>query len=219
MLALTLFRDMLLATVPYDTHAYTTDWCLTTRFLLVSHACAGLAVYRAIGRLYPKIGAFAAGLFAGCLLIASALTLGTLWWETRDISGQEFLLRSTFLLWRWVDGITAGALALAVVFLARFPRPLKRMPSNLTWHAALLAAYFASSSLLYLCENLTPLGQSVTLERIDFTLVAVLYSAWTLALSRAGETSEPWPQLDPAIVLMAEQSNHRALAAYGWLAK
>ena len=153
MLAFTLFRDIVLATVPYDTHAYTTDWCLTTRFLLVSHACAGLAVYRAIGRLYPKIGAFAAGLFAGCLLIASALTLGTLWWETRDISGREFLLRSTFLLWRWVDGITAGALVLAVVFLTRFPRPLRRMPSNLTWHAALLAAYFASSSLLYLFER------------------------------------------------------------------
>jgi hypothetical protein len=190
-------RDIALSRIPYESHAYTVAWEASLPLTLGSHALAAVAAYAAIADLYPKIGHFAVWLFVSCLALAALCCCGTLPWELNRIGGNQAFVRSLFLLWRWVDGLAAGGLVLASAFLFRFPRPLKRMPSNLLWHTALLAGYFSAYSFAALAENLMPMGAAAWIERAQFAMVALLYAAWTLALSRQGEESAAWEPLAP----------------------
>lgn len=201
LLLVSILRDITLSRITYDSHTYAVAWEAFLPALLLSHAWAAFAAYRAVVNLYPHIGRFAVWLFAGALLVAALLCLGTLPWELRRIDGDanELLIRSMFLLYRWVDGLAAGGLILACGFLRLFPRPLKRMPANLALHTVLLAAYFGAGCLLFFAENLSTLGAVPWLERAHFGFVALLYARWTLKLSAEGEEQEPWPGLLPVV--------------------
>jgi hypothetical protein len=112
-----------------------------------------------------------------------------------------------FPLYRWVDGLAAGALILTCGFLAAFPRPMRLMSSNLIRHTVLLTLYFSAAAILFLAENLTRLGTAVWLERSHFILIALLYSAWIVGLSKQGEASETWPDLAPEVQNLINERN------------
>ena len=200
LLAAALLRDSLLAVIPYDSHAYTVAWEATLPFLLAAHCFASSSAYRSVAGLYPKIGRFAVWLFTASLAIAAVCCFATLPWEAARIGGNEALLRSLFLLHRWIDGLAAGGLVFACLLLSRFPAPLRRMPANLTRHIQLLACYFAIYSAVCLVENLAPIGAAVWMERATFCIVAILYGGWTFGLSAAGERVDRWPEMPPEVL-------------------
>ena len=199
MLATSLARDIALYKIPYTSHAYAVAWEATLPLLLTTHAYAAVSGYRAIAQLYPKIGRFAVRLFVACLVIAALACCGTLPWEITRVGGNQAFIRAMFLLYRGIDGLAAGALILACGFFRHFPKPMKQMPSNLMRHTGLLASYFATSCMLFLVENLAPLGATVVLERLHFALVGIIYATWTFGLSVKGEESEPWEMLPAGV--------------------
>lgn len=180
----------------YDTHAYTVAWEWSLPVLLAAQIWAGFDALKAVTRLYPKIGKFAVKLFLVCLAITATVCCFGLPLELHRLTGQEAALRTLFLLQRWVDSSIAGTLVLVAGFFVRFPAPLKQPPRNLVLHIAFLSAYFCSYALLFFAENLAPLGAIASIERSQFIVVVLLYAAWAICLSKRGQTSEPWPQLD-----------------------
>jgi hypothetical protein len=197
-LVIGILRDLILLRPNYQTHAYTVLWESTLPMLLFGQVIAGLATYQAIAELYPKIGRFAVRLFAACLLVACLGCLAFLPLEMRRIGAEEAQLRVLFLIQRWVASILVGGLLLAVVFLSRYPAPLKRMPRNISVHTACIAAYFAAYAILYELENL------------QLATLCGIYVVWIVGLSQKGEVREPWPELDPAVKMLLDRRYHRA---------
>ena len=200
MLGAVVTRDALLSIPAYDTHAYAVLWELSLPFLLAAQLWAGYDTLRAVARLYPKIGKFAIRLFLTCLAVTVAVCCLTVPFELHLLQGGEKLLRALFLLNRSVDSWIAGTLILVSLFFARSPAPEKQPPRNLVLHTVLLSIYFGTYAVLFLAENLAPLGALAALERTQFFVVAVLYASWAISLSRGGEKSEPWPQLDVIVL-------------------
>lgn len=204
MLAVGLGRDLALLLPHYGTHGYALAWEITLPVLMVAQACAAVSLYRAITDLYPRIGRFAVYLFGGALLLTAIVCIGLLPWELTRMREREAILRLAILLQRWIASEIAGGLLLAVLFLARFPRPAKRLPRNLVLHAVWLATYFAATAALMLFENLAPLGAHVVLEQLELALVIVLYGLWAACLSAAGQASEPWTAIAPEVTTLVE---------------
>jgi len=196
MLGVVLVRDGIVSIPAYDTHAYAVAWAWTLPALLAAQVWAGLDTLQAVARLYPKIGRFAVRLFLACLAITVAVCCLGLPFELHRLRDEDATLRALFLLHRLVDSWIAGTLILVAVFFARFPAPLKQPPRNLVLHTILLSLYFAGYAGLFFVENLAPLGSAVFFERLQFVLIIVLYSAWAAGLSKDGQTSEPWPEID-----------------------
>ncbi|HEY3936533.1 MAG TPA: hypothetical protein VGL97_03845 [Bryobacteraceae bacterium] len=196
MLAVVLLRDAILSVPGYDTHAYTAVWEWTLPAVLLAQIWVGLDTLKAVARLYPKIGKFAVRLFLVCLAITVTVCCVGLPFELHRVQGQEALLRVLFLLHRSVDSWIAGTLILVSAFFACFPAPLKQPPRNLVLHTTLLSLYFGGYAILFFAENLAPLGAMAVLEHLQFILVVLLYAAWTIFLSKRGQATEPWPQLD-----------------------
>jgi hypothetical protein len=207
MLVIVLARDIVLSVPHYKTHAYAVVWEWTLPALLIAQAWASLDTLRAVARLYPKIGKLAARIFLSCLGITVIVCCLTLPFELHRVAGGEALLRSLFLLQRCVDGWIAGTLILVAAFFARFPAPSNRPARNLVLHTVLLSIYFGGYAVLFVAENLAPLGAVVTLERIQFVLVVFLYAIWATCLSRNGEQTEPWPQVDVILLKAVAQGN------------
>lgn len=203
MLCVVLVRDMALSIPHFQTHTYAVIWELSLPPLLLAQLWAGLDTLRAVARLYPKIGKFAVRIFLSCLVATVALCCLSLPFELHRLAGQETLLRSLFLLHRCVDGWIAGTLILVAVFFARFPAPSKQPPHNLVIHTVLLSAYFSGYAVLFVAENLAPLGAAATVERSQFGLVVALYVIWAISLSKKGERSQPWPQIDVILLKKA----------------
>ena len=200
MLGVVLARDVIVSIPPYDTPAYTLAWAWTLPILLAAQVWAGLDTLRAVARLYPKIGNFAVRLFLACLAITIFVCCVGLPFELDRLGREEAALRSLFLLHRWADSCIAGTLILVAVFFARFPAPLKQPPRNLVMHTMLLSAYFSGYAVLFFAENLASLGAIRVVEHLQFALVVVLYALWTMGLSKRGETSQPWPEIDVMVL-------------------
>lgn len=196
MLAVAVLRDFVLFTAPYTSHRYTMLWELTLPALLAAQIWAGYDTLRAVAALYPKLGTFAVRVFLACLAITIVGCCLGLPFELRRIAGHETLLRSLFVLQRWVDSWIAGTLVLVAFFFARFPAPVKQPPRNLVIHTVLLAAYFAGYSILFFAENLRPLGSAEMAERLQAYLISALYLVWAITLSSKGQNSGSWPQVD-----------------------
>lgn len=200
MLGIVLLRDGVVSIPSYNTHAYAVAWGWTLPVLLVAQVWAGADTLRAVARLYPKIGRFALRLFVVCLTITVVVCCLGLPFELHRLKGDEAVLRTLFLLHRSVDSWIAGTLALVAVFFARFPAPMKQPPRNLVVHTILLTLYFGGYAALFFVENLASLGAVVLAERLQFGLVVALYSAWAICLSKRGQTSEPWPDIDVVVL-------------------
>ncbi len=200
MLGVVLVRDGVMSIPRYNTHAYTVAWEWSLPILLAAQIWAGLDTLKAVARLYPKIGNFAVRLFLLCLAITAVVCCLGLPLELHRLKGQEALLRTLFLLQRSVDSWMAGTLILVAVFFARFPAPLKQPPRNLVLHSILLSAYFSGYGLLFFAENLAPLGGISFFEHLQIVLLVLLYAVWATCLSRRGETSEPWPEVDVVVL-------------------
>lgn len=200
MLSMVLARDIVVSIPKYDTQAYILAWEWTLFPLLAAQVWAGLDNLRAVAGLYPAIGGFAVRLYLSCLAISAAVCSLTLPFELRDISGGATFLRSLFLLQRCVDSWIAGTLLLVSVYLVRFPAPALKPPRNLVLNTVLLTIYFGGYAVLFMLENLAPLGGAAIAEQAQFVLVILVYAAWTAGLSKAGQRSEPWPQIDVVLV-------------------
>jgi hypothetical protein len=200
MLGVVLVRDAVVSIPSYDTHAYAVAWAWTLPALLAAQVWAGLDTLKAVARLYPKIGRFAVRLFLTCLAVTVVVCCLGLPFELHRLRGEEAPLRALFLLHRSVDSWIAGTLVLVAVFFARFPAPLKRPPRNLVLHTILLSLYFGGYALLFFAENLASLGSVVFVERLQFALIIILYSVWAMCLSKNGEISEPWPEIDVMVL-------------------
>ncbi len=196
MLGAVVVRDVALSIPRYDSHAYVLAWEWSLPPLMAVQAWTGLDTLRSVARLYPTIGKFAVRLFLVCLAITVAGCCLGLPFELHRMAGQEELLRMLFLLQRWVDSWIAGTLILVAVFFVHFPAPLKRPPRNLVIHTVLLSLYFSGYAVLFFAENLAPLGGVQTMERVQFSLVVLLYAFWASCLSAKGQNSEPWPKID-----------------------
>lgn len=196
MLGVVVVRDVLLSIPHFKTHAYAATWEWSLPALLVAQMWAGLDTLRAVARLYPEIGKLAVRIFLSCLATTITICCLSLPFELHHLAGEETLLRSLFLLHRCVDGWIAGTLILVAAFFARFPAPVKQPPRNLVIHTVLLSVYFSGYAVLFIAENLAPLGAVASVERIQLLLVVVLYTIWAICLSKKGERSEPWPQID-----------------------
>ncbi len=207
MLGIVLVRDAVLSIPGYSTHGYAVAWEWTLPPLLAAQVWAGLDTLKAVARLYPKIGTFAVRLFLACLSITTTICCLGLPFEMHRLTGAEVVLRTLFLAQRWVDGSIAGTLILVAIFFARFPAPLKRPPRNLVIHTILLSLYFSGYAVLFFAENLAPLGAVALLEQLQFVLIVLLYGLWAICLSRSGEQTEPWPQLDIIMLKPAAQSD------------
>jgi hypothetical protein len=200
MLGVVLVRDGVVSIPSYNTHAYAMAWAWTLPALLAAQVWAGLHTLKAVARLYPKIGRFAVRLFLACLAITVGVCCLGLPFELHRLRGEEAALRALFLLHRCVDSWIAGTLVLVAVFFARFPAPLKQPPRNLVVHTILLSLYFGGYAALFFVENLASLGSVVIAERLESILIVGLYSAWAMCLSKKGETSEPWPEIDVMVL-------------------
>jgi hypothetical protein len=200
MLGVVLVRDGVVSIPAYDTHAYAVAWAWTLPVLLAAQLWAGLDTLRAVARLYPKIGRFAVRLFLTCLAITVVVCCLGLPFELHRLRDEEAALRALFLLHRSVDSWIAGTLILVAVFFARFPAPLKQPPRNLVLHTILLSLYFGGYAALFFTENLTSLGSALLVERLQFALVVALYAVWAAGLSKDGETSEAWPEIDVVVL-------------------
>ncbi|HEY3940002.1 MAG TPA: hypothetical protein VGL97_21420 [Bryobacteraceae bacterium] len=211
MLAVSLLRDTWLLMIPFDSHRYALMWSYTLIVLLAAQAWAAISTCRAISALYPRLGRFGTWLFGGCLALAALLCCAGLPVELLRISGSETFVRSMFLAYRWNAGLIAGALLLATAYLGIFPPPAKRLPRNLAGHMWLLAAYFSSNTILYLCENLFPLGGAVLMERLHWIVACALYLTWAVRLPAAGNQTEARPVLDPALGRFVTERNRNAL--------
>jgi hypothetical protein len=219
MLLVGIARDGILHLTPYDTHQYALAWEITLAPLLLTHVWAALATYRRLAGLYPKIGSFATWLFAACVAVAVILCCTLTPFETPRIAGNELILRTMFLLHRWVDTLCAGALLLAVLFLSRLPSPMKHPPRNVLLHTCFLSAYFGIYALTYFAENLAPLGAAVWIERAQLVMVCMLYGGWAYSLSAAGEEGESWPGIDPLLAKYIQGRYYAALSRLRWAAR
>jgi hypothetical protein len=208
MLGVVLVRDVVLSVPSYDSHAYTLVWEWTLPAILVAQVWVGLDTLKAVARLYPKIGNFAIRLFSVCLAITVAICCLGLPFELHRLQGSESLLRTLFLLHRSVDSWIAGTLILVAIFFARFPAPLKQPPRNLVLHTTLLSLYFGGYAILFFAENLAPLGAVAFLEHLQFIVIALLYAVWAACLSKRGEATEPWPQIDVMVFRPAPRPSH-----------
>ncbi len=186
-------RDLLLASVPLYSMKYTWIWEATLPAIFITQAVSGVACYRAITRLYPQIGSFATKLFAVAILVTALISLSGLPHELAQLRTAPVFL-SLLICYRLVDTLLAGGLVLAVAFLAYFPSPLRKLPSNIIRHTVLLAAYFS----VYAIANLMPLAQQRLIDEIRMAVICALYLAWAVGLSAAGEVAEAWPALDEA---------------------
>jgi hypothetical protein len=207
MLGVVLMRDGIVSIPEYNTHAYAVVWAWTLPVLLTAQVWAGLDTLKAVARLYPKIGRFAVRLFLTCLAITVAVCCLGLPFELHRLSDEDAALRALFLLHRSVDSWIAGTLILVAVFFARFPAPLKQPPRNLVLHTILLSLYFSGYAALFFAENLMSLGSAVLVERLQFILVVALYAVWAAGLSKSGENSEPWPEIDVLVLRTLAQEH------------
>ena len=215
MLSVGLLRDVILL-VPsdYHSHSYALAWGITLPVLLLAQAAAAVSTYAAIANLYTNIGRFAVRLFEGSLIVTAVCCCAGLPFELRHMTGDELWIRSLFLLDRWISSLIAGGLILAVAYLARFPRPLKVMPSNLILHTTLLCVYFGSYSIVPFVLNLVPLGEALWVQAALLATVLALYALWALRLSTAGERTELWPEMD-ARTLERIEARQRAVLEFG----
>lgn len=212
MLAAGLIRDLVLLLVPFASHGYAIAWEATLLPVLAAQSWAAILVLRSIARLYPKISSFAAHLSWIFLGVTAVACCSGLYFETRLLSGGEILLRTCFLLDRWVHSLLAGTLILTMLFFARFPSPVRKRPRNLLNHAVLLSLYFSAYAIYFIAENLAPLGRIAIFEQIKSAFVIALYAVWVCVLSSAGQEIQPWPELDPALLDSVEERNQTALA-------
>ncbi len=206
MLLIVLLRDLLLLIPRYYTHAYAVLWECSLPTLLAAQIWAALDTLRAVARLYPKMGNFVIRIFFVCLLITVIVCCVSLPFELRRLTGDEAVLRTFFLVHRCVDGWIGGTLILLALFFARSPAPLNQPPHNLVLHTVLLSIYFSGYGILFAAENLARLGSVAILERIQVMLVLLLYGAWAVGLSKSGEKSEAWPQLEIIVLETAKPS-------------
>lgn len=219
MLVVGIARDVVLMNAPFESRLYSQLWAATLPLALVSQAVAALGTYAAIARLYPKLGRFGVGVFLGALVLTAVASCIVVPFETRRMTGGETMLRTLFALDRWIHTLIAGALLLAVAFLARYPRPLKRMPRNLVVHTWLLSAFFSVYAVLPFVLNLVPLGGAPAAQAIASLLVLAICVGWIFGLSAEGEATEPWPAVDEGIGALIERRNERALQLGEELAK
>ena len=212
MLTAGLIRDFILLLPPYASHLYAITWEATLIPMLAAQSWAAILVLRSIAALYPKISSFAARLFATFFGATAVACCSGLYFETRFLAGNELLLRSCFLLDRWVHSLLAGTLILTMLFFAYFPSPVRKRPRNLLGHTLLLTLYFSTYAIYFIAENLAPLGNMTALEHVKSAFVIALYVAWLCAISPAGKEVEPWPTVEPALIAALEQKNKNALA-------
>lgn len=215
MLVVIVLRDITLAIPPYRSHTYPLLWALTLAPLLAAQVWAGWATLRAVARLYPKIGNFAVRLFVACLITTILICCLGLPFELHRMTGQERLLRELFLLHRSIDSWIAGTLILVAAFFLRFPAPLKQPPRNLVVHTILLSLYFSGYAVLFFAENLAPLGAAAIVERLQFSLVVLLYGVWAIAFSAKGQESEPWPTIEVIVLEKLGEAKQAVAQAAG----
>ena len=212
MLAVGFVRDLiLLLPSHYSSHSYALAWGLTLPVLLLAQAAAAISTYAAIASLYAKIGSFAVRLFQSAFVVSAVCCCAGLPFETRRMVGGELWVRSFFLLDRWINTLLIGGLVLAIFYLARFPRPLKRLPSNLVLHTTLLCSYFGLYSIVPFVLNLVPIGAALWVQVALLAAVLALYATWAVRLSAGGENREPWPELDERTLRQIEARNRAIL--------
>jgi hypothetical protein len=187
-------------------------WEATLLPVLAAQIWATVLTLDSVSRLYPKISGFAAELFFVFAALSAISCCAGLYFETRLLTGSEAILRSFFLLDRWVHTLLAGTLVLTMIFFACFPSPVRKRPANLFRHTLLLSLYFSAYALYFLSENLAPLGDLRALDYTKSALVISLYIAWTCLLSPAGERKEEWPGIELNVLQAIEQQNQNALA-------
>lgn len=219
MLTVGLARNLIMLVPPYNTHAYAVAWEWSAVPLLAAQCWAALDALTSIARLYPKLGRFAIWLFAASVGFSAVFCCAGLPFETSRLRGTEATLRSLFLLHRWINSVSAGSLFFAVLLLARFPIPVRRLPRNLVCHVGLLTAYFTSYGILYFIENIAPLGAIDTLERLQTATVLGLYVAWSACVSRGGSVSEAWPRCDPSVGQFVKERSRVAVALLRYAAQ
>lgn len=212
MLAVGLLRDFALLITPFTSHAYAVVWEITLVPVLAAQISATVLTLRSVSKLYPKISSFASKLFSVFAAVTALSCCASLYFETRFLGGREAILRSFFLLGRWTHSLLAGTLILTMIFFACFPSPLRKRPANLFRHTLLLSLYFSTNAFYFLSENLAPLGSAAVLEQIRSLLIVALYIAWICLLSRTGDRTEQWPQIEPSVIEAIEQRNQNALA-------
>ena len=211
MLGVVVARDVVLACLHYNSHPYVLVWAYSLPVILVSQIYAGLQTLISVARLYPRFGRLAVRLFATCLALTLAFCCVGLPFELHRLGGGEALLRSFFLVQRWVDSSLAGTLILASLFLMRSPAPPKQPPLNLVLHTTLLSIYFSGYAVLFLVENLTSLGSAQTFERVQFFLIVLLYLMWASRLSLKRQRLVAWKETEAILLRRVPCSTNRDL--------
>jgi hypothetical protein len=204
MLGAVVLRDVVLASLRYDSRPYILVWEYTAPVLLFFQVNAALQALRSVARLYPRAGNFAVRLFLLCLALAIAACCLGLPFELRHFSTEEAFLRTAFLMQRLVDSTIAGTLILVDLFLICYPAPPKQPPFNIVLHTILLSLYFGGYAALFFLENLVPLGSVQTAERLQFSLVVLVYLTWARCLSSEGQRSHAWPDVEVILLDQVE---------------
>lgn len=196
MLGFLVLRDVVLASLHYDSRPYIVTWEATVPLVVIFQLNTGLRALKSIAQLYPAAGKFGIRLFVLCVTLAGIGCCLGLPFEFRHFSAPEVFLRTTFVLQRLVDSAIAGTLILVAVFLMWCPAPPKRPPRNIVLHTVLLTLYFGGYGALFFFENLVKLGSAQVLERIQFSLVVFTYCVWATALSAHGQRGEGWSDVE-----------------------
>lgn len=215
MLAVSISREIWLLTVPIEDRSYTLIWLGTLPLVLAAQGYAAIGIFRSIAGLYSGIGKFAILLFGLSLTLAALAGCLALPIELLKIGlGKESILRWSFLLVRSTNSLIAGGMVIAVAFLARLPRPKRKLPANLVLHTILFTTYFSANALLFFAENLFKLGSAVVPNEIFLIFVSLLYLGWCLGLSKKGEEAQAWPGLPAEVTDYIEEKDRRLLQLY-----
>lgn len=194
-------RDLLLAQHSFTEAAYAEMWGFSgipagiLLALVTFFACKDLILLYKGSERFGRV-LTTAGVGVALLLVAAAGA-----WSTNDIktvsSARAFEnIASGF----WVGALFQSAVAVASACVNSlfagiywyFPRPLRRMPSNVLWNLFIVWSYSVAAACELLLVNCAPASVTQWITWIIGIMYDLCYIAWLFGLRESGELSERW---------------------------
>ena len=189
-------------------NAYRDIWIATEPVFLALEFLVVLELYRLLYRAYPGIHSFARGLIAIGIMIAFAVTFGTVKVDLGRIVWTVPDLQRLFLVKRVVCSILA---LLVLTTMALFPRA----PSakNVLLHGWLLAALLSTAALGFFAINVGSSTEWIGTLFLIFQLMC--FVGWAFGFQKS---QPPPPAPSPEETRKIEELNAELLAVARWLA-
>jgi hypothetical protein len=159
-----------------NTKMYRTAWIATEPWAICLDILVTLELYKSLYRAYPGIHRFARIVVAVGVLVAAAITFGTLSIDIKNITWTVPDLQRIFLLKRTVSSVIAVLLA---VTMTVFPRA--ECAVTVIQHGWLLTALFTARALGFFLADIGINSDAISLPFL--AVQCILYLLWLVWLS------------------------------------